>query len=237
MHRVVKSNLIYFEDIKLTSLEKVLSKNPIKYITSEAIDTTTSVSDDAYYLITFDDGYSSDYDIVFPLLKKRNIRATFFVNPQTVGQNGYVTWAMLQEMSDFGMSIESHSFSHPNMTHITLDRAKEEFINSRKIISEILNKKVTLFSFPFGFYNINLLNLATECGYEKCFVSDHGLALPEMISIPRNSINKTMSINDINKILRCSIATRIKWKCNDFLKYNLKKMLGIKLYVFLRNRF
>ena len=29
MHRVVKSNLIYFEDIKLTSLEKVLSKNII----------------------------------------------------------------------------------------------------------------------------------------------------------------------------------------------------------------
>jgi len=36
-------------------------------------------------LITFDDGYYDNYKIVFPLLKKYNIKATFFINTLFIG--------------------------------------------------------------------------------------------------------------------------------------------------------
>ena len=40
---------------------------------------------------------------------------------------------MLQEMSEYGMCIKSHGDSHLNMTEISSDKAKQEFINSKKI--------------------------------------------------------------------------------------------------------
>ena len=185
-------------------------------------------------LLTFDDGYASDYNVVFPRLKERNIQATFFINPQTVGKEGYVNWDMTQEMSKHGMCIGSHSDSHPNMTKISSDEAKQEFINSKKIITNKINKNVIFFAFPFGFYNIKLVKLAIKCGYQKCFVSNHGVVALDTLIMPRNSINKTMNFYDIDKILKCSIGTRVKWKCEDFIKSSLKKIFGVRIYNFLR---
>jgi peptidoglycan/xylan/chitin deacetylase (PgdA/CDA1 family) len=38
-------------------------------------------------LITFDDGYYDNYKVVFPLLKKYNLKATFFINTLFIGEN------------------------------------------------------------------------------------------------------------------------------------------------------
>jgi hypothetical protein len=48
-------------------------------------------------------------------------------------KKAYVNWNMLQEMSEYGMCIKSHGDSHLNMTEISSDKAKQEFINSKKI--------------------------------------------------------------------------------------------------------
>jgi peptidoglycan/xylan/chitin deacetylase (PgdA/CDA1 family) len=234
LHRVVESNCIDFEDITIASFDKILSKDSSKYITAEDVDKVKIKSDRVYYLITFDDGYVSDYNIVFPRLKERNIQATFFINPKTVGKKGYVNWDMTQEMSRHGMCIGSHSDSHPNMTKISIDKAKQEFIDSKKSINSKINKNVNFFAFPFGFYNVNLVKLAIKCGYQKCFVSDHGVVAPDRLIIPRNSINKTMSFDDIDEILKCSMSTRMKWKCEDIIKSSLKKIFGVRIYNFIR---
>ena len=234
LHRVVESNCIDFEDITIVSFDKILSKDSSKYITAEDVDKVKIKSDRVYYLITFDDGYVSDYNIVFPRLKERNIQATFFINPQTVGKEGYVNWDMTQEMSKHGMCIGSHSDSHPNMTKIGIDKAKQEFIDSKKSITSKINKNVIFFAFPFGFYNIKLVKLAIKCGYQKCFLSNHGVIATDSLIAPRNSINKTMSFNDVDKILKCSISTRFEWKCKDIIKSFLKKVLSVNFYKFLR---
>jgi peptidoglycan/xylan/chitin deacetylase (PgdA/CDA1 family) len=234
LHRVVKFNCIDFEDITIASLDKILSKDSSKYITAKDVDKAKVKSDRVYYLITFDDGYASDYNVVFPRLKERGVKATFFINPQIVGKEGYINWTMVQEMSENGMCIGSHSDSHPNMTKIGTDKAKQEFIDSKKIITSKINKNVNFFAFPFGFYNIKLVKLAIKCGYQECFSSNHGAVSPDRLIIPRNSINKTMSFDDIDKILKCSISTRVKWKCEDIIKSSLKRIFGVRIYNFIR---
>ena len=234
LHRVVKFNCIDFEDITIASLDKILSKDSSKYITAKDVDKVKVKSDKVYYLITFDDGYLSDYDLVFPKLKERNIKATFFISPQTIGKEGYIDWSMVREMSRHGMCIGSHSYSHPNMTKVSIDKAKQEFIDSKKSITCEINKNVNFFAFPFGFYNVNLVELAIKCGYQKCFVSNHGVVALDALIVPRNSINKTMNFYDIDKILKCSISTRVKWKCEDIIKSSLKRIFGIRLYNLLR---
>jgi peptidoglycan/xylan/chitin deacetylase (PgdA/CDA1 family) len=236
LHRVVESNCIDFEDITMASFDKILSKDSSRYISAEDADKVKAKNDSVYYLLTFDDGYVSDYDVIFPRLKERNIKATFFINPQTVGREGHVSWPMVQEMSEHGMCIGSHSDSHPNMTKITIDKAKQEFIDSKKNITNKINKEVIFFSFPFGFYNTKLVKLAIKCGYQRCFISNHGVVIEDTLMMPRNSINKTMNFDDIDKILNCSISTRVKWTCEDITKSFLKKIFGVRFYNYLRKR-
>jgi len=234
LHKVVKSNCIDFEDITMAALNKILSKEPSRYISIEDVNKDREKSKIVYYLITFDDGFLSDYNIVYPILKHKNIKATFFINPDTIGKNGYVSWSMVQEMSKYGMCIGSHSNSHPDMTKISFDKAEQELINSKQRITNNIKKNVLYFSFPFGSYTKKLLDLASHAGYQKCFLSSHGVIESDSSSLHRNSINKTMSFDDIDKVLKCSTSTRFKWRCEDFVKNYLKKLFGVKFYTFLR---
>jgi len=234
LHRVVKSNCIDFEDITITSFKRIVSQDSNKYISVEDVSEEAIKSKEKYYLITFDDGYLSDYYLVYPILKQKNIRATFFINPSTVGSDGHVSWDMVREMKEHGMCIESHSYSHPDMTKITLDNAKQELINSKKAIAKEIKVDVFYFSFPFGFYSKKLVDLAIDCGYQKCFVSSHGVYDSGSLTIHRNSINKTMGLCDIDAILNCSIGIRLKWKFEDIIKHFLKNFFGVKFYTYLR---
>ena len=72
-------------------------------------------------IITFDDGYLSNYDIAFPILKKYQMKATIFPIGITVGQSFYkdtgvaisphFDLAEMREMADSGLiSFQSHTY-------------------------------------------------------------------------------------------------------------------------------
>tara|TARA_B100001059_G_C17739265_1_gene530667 strand:- start:573 stop:1220 length:648 start_codon:yes stop_codon:yes gene_type:complete len=209
-------------------------KDSGQFITMKNVDDIKIKSNKRYYLLTFDDGNLSDFNIVFPLLQELKIKATFFINPKTVGNKNFMNWAMVEEMSEYGMCIGSHSYSHHNMQKLKIRDAKKEFDESKEIISKKINQKVDFFAFPYGKYNNTLVQLAISCGYDKCFVSKHGVISSGNLIIPRNSINGSMSFYQIDKVLECSIYTRVKWIFLDSIKSILKNTLGEKIYIHLR---
>src|SRR5258707_811845 len=69
-------------------------------------------------VITIDDGWRSTYTEVFPEMKRRHFPFTVFVYPRIIGQTAHaMTWKQVRELSDAGVDIQSHSLSHPFLTH------------------------------------------------------------------------------------------------------------------------
>jgi len=235
LHRVVPSQCKTFEDISLENLQIVFSQISSRYLTIS--DNVDNLDNENYYIVTFDDGYLSDYELVFPLIKKLNIVATFFINPENVGKPGFMNWDMIREMSIAGMSIGSHGYSHQNMANLSFNDAKDELLKSRETIAKNIDKVISSFSFPFGQYNNNLIELAWRCGYSNCFVSSHGIMSSKKNFIPRNSINSKMNKSDILNILFASNKVILKWKIEDFVKITVKMFLGVNTYKKIRDLF
>lgn len=121
-------------------------------------------------LITFDDGYTNNYTYLFPILKKLDMKATIFVVASSVGQTPgeypHFTWEEAREMEQSGLvDIQSHTYSHCDLTSLTPEQIKYELRMSRYLIEKNLNKKCDYLAYPFGFYNDEVLNVATEAGY------------------------------------------------------------------------
>lgn len=81
--------------------------------------------------LTFDDGPSKKTTpTVLAALKKHNVRATFF----TVGENAEKNPALLKEIYEAGHEIGNHTYSHPNLRSLSLEKIKEELSRTDRAI-------------------------------------------------------------------------------------------------------
>lgn len=125
-------------------------------------------------LLTFDDGHVSNHRIAFPLLVEHGMRADFFVNPGNVGSAGYASWQDLREMSDAGMSIQSHGHDHVYLTTLDPRTLRDRLRAARQRIEDGIGAPVTLLAPPGGRMPPDLAAIARECGYRHVLSSRPG---------------------------------------------------------------
>jgi peptidoglycan/xylan/chitin deacetylase (PgdA/CDA1 family) len=117
-------------------------------------------------VVTFDDGHVSNYRLGFPALLAARLRADFFVNPAQVGTPGFASWSELREMSNAGMSIQSHGFDHRTyLTALSPPRLRDELRRARLEIEDRVGRPVTLLAPPGGRAPAGLPRVAAEVGY------------------------------------------------------------------------
>ena len=109
-------------------------------------------------LITFDDGYYSNYEYIYPILKKYNIKASIFVVTDKVGKEidgiKYLGWKECLEMQNSGLvEIFSHSKRHIFYDKFSAKVIRNDVMESYEVIEEKLgNKKIKVFAYPYGAY-------------------------------------------------------------------------------------
>lgn len=135
-------------------------------------------------IISFDDGYKNVFDNAFPLLKKYNMRGTFYVITKLLDKPNRMTWEQLAELRDSGMEIGSHTLWHPYLTKS--GKVKQEIADSQKILEEKLNITVTTFAYPYGISNSRIENLVKEAGYKtgRSYADGDGITHENLFRIP-----------------------------------------------------
>ncbi len=117
-------------------------------------------------ILSFDDGWKDQFEYAFPILLKHHYTATFFVFTNSIGKRSFLSWDNLKTLRDAGMTIGSHSRSHPYLTHITNPAAlADEIFGSKKILEKNLGITVNEFAYPFGQYNQAIIALVQQAGY------------------------------------------------------------------------
>jgi peptidoglycan-N-acetylglucosamine deacetylase len=96
--------------------------------------------------LTFDDGPDPTYTPkILDILKKYNIKATFFV----VGQNAQANPDIIQRMYNEGHEIGNHSYTHPNIGKTSAIQTTFELNSTQRIIEAITGHSTVLFRPPY----------------------------------------------------------------------------------------
>lgn len=115
--------------------------------------------------ITFDDGYLDNYTTAFGILREFGFSATIFVVTDLLGKKRYMNWSHAREMRDYGISFQSHTCTHPDLTKIGHVAGLRELVESRGKIEDILGTAVRHFAYPYGKYNHDVINRVRDAGY------------------------------------------------------------------------
>lgn len=125
-------------------------------------------------VVTFDDGYANNYTHAFPILQEYQFPAILFVPSDLLGQEGFLTWAQLQQMRQAGIDIGSHTRTHAYLPELPLDEQREQIFQSKRRLEEKLGIKIDYFSYQTGGFNEQIKALVKEAGYKGACTTNRG---------------------------------------------------------------
>lgn len=139
-----KNNYIF---ASVSEMDKVCAENPKKNVA----------------VLTFDDGYESDYKYVLPILEKHNAKATFFIVGSMLNSPFYLTDSQLKKLADSpyaeigNHSYELHKKSPAELISVYSELSETEniildFQKNKSVLEKITAKPVTALSYPNGIY-------------------------------------------------------------------------------------
>ena len=176
-------------------------------------------------LITFDDGYRSNYELLFPLLQAYQMKAvvSIMVYMQDVSADNFLSWDMCREMADSGLvEIGSHAYSLHNLGDLGgnfdpggingIQRDPEEsdsafearvlgdIQKSHDRIAQEVGQPVTFFAYPFGITEPDAEAFVHEL-FPVTAVTRHGTADlgKGLHELPRMTVTMDRELEDILK--------------------------------------
>lgn len=94
-----------------------------------------------------------------------------------------LTWDEVREMHALGMTIGSHTMTHPNLPSAGADAARAELTQSRARLEQEVNAPVTMFSYPNGgadrYMTPEIRDVVRETGYQGATTSRNAFATPD----------------------------------------------------------
>jgi peptidoglycan/xylan/chitin deacetylase (PgdA/CDA1 family) len=123
--------------------------------------------------ITIDDGFSSAYQVVWPILKKYQVKATLFLYTDVIGAPVALNWPQVQEMTASGLiDVQSHGKSHASLSRGPNDksnrayraRIRKEMRGADAAFQKHLGQLPAYFAYPYGDSSDVAIAIAREEG-------------------------------------------------------------------------
>jgi peptidoglycan/xylan/chitin deacetylase (PgdA/CDA1 family) len=98
-------------------------------------------------------------------METKGIKGTWFVNPASVGGDGLVTLAQLQEMYAAGWDIANHSYAHTRLPDYPLETQQSHIQTAIDwLIANDMPRSAYHFAYPYGDYNDDTITAMQNVG-------------------------------------------------------------------------
>ena len=139
--------------------------------------------------LTFDDGFRDVLEQALPVLTRNGFQAIIYLVSGRIG--GTNEWqqragdvaeplmdeAQVRDWLAAGQRIGSHTVTHPWLTRLSPEVAREEIASSRKALQDRFGVAVEHFCYPYGDCDERVRDLVDEAGYHTACTTKTGINL------------------------------------------------------------
>lgn len=185
---------------------------------------------DKSVVITFDDGFKNVFAEAFPILQEYGFSATIFLVPNYCGKlNNWpgqpdsikpqhlLSWNEIREMDQYGIQFGAHTLNHPYLTQIHREEAEKEILLSKRIMEDLLQRKIDLFAYPYGGFDRHIKKIVSQLFIGSCS-TNLGFACNESDIYALERIDYFYIKNDwiFKQLLSQNLVTYLK--CRNMLR-------------------
>ena len=141
-------------------------------------------------ILTFDDGYLNVLRNGIDPLAVHGFRAIQFLPVNFLGKRNewdlaageapepIMNVGQVREWIAAGHEIGSHTLSHPLLTRLSREQAREEIQASRRKLEDLFGRTIPHFCYPYGDCDDHIRELVREAGYTTACTTDWGVNPP-----------------------------------------------------------
>lgn len=128
--------------------------------------------------LTFDDWWVDNYDFIYPILKKYNIKVNLSIIAWKIWSDTkridqFMIKSEIQKMIDTWLvEIMSHSYNHLELSKIPKKNLEKEICESKKYLEKALGVKVWTMVYPSGKYDSDVISETKKCWYYYGLTTD-----------------------------------------------------------------
>lgn len=138
-------------------------------------------------VLTFDDGYIDNLQACDELAR-RGMSASWFIVSGSVGREPawpadgrpagrLLNASELRQMHDAGMEIGSHTVSHARMPELDDGTLRQELVDSKAALEDVIGAAVTSFAYPYGAWDERCAAAVEAAGYAAACTTRTGWTL------------------------------------------------------------
>ena len=119
-------------------------------------------TDEPKVSVSFDAAWGADdTDELLRILEENDVKSTFFL----CGYWVEIYPEEVKKIAEAGHDLGNHSATHPHMSQLTAEQITEELQKCHQNVKELTGIEMDLFRPPFGEYDNEVIDTATENGY------------------------------------------------------------------------
>jgi peptidoglycan/xylan/chitin deacetylase (PgdA/CDA1 family) len=130
-------------------------------------------------VISFDDGYLSDYSHAMPVLKALGWPGVLNLEIDNV-RPGDLTATQVRRLIDAGWEVDSHTITHPDLTTLSDSQLRRELVGSRAYLRKHFRVPADFFCYPAGRFDGRVVVAVKAAGYRAATTTEPGLASPKL---------------------------------------------------------
>jgi len=138
----------------------------------------TPISTEKVVVIMFDDGWLSQYSTALPILESYGYKASFAIYPKAIdGQySDYMSWTQIEFLAKNGHDIESHTYSHLDLSSLPASVLRSELVNSKLELEQHgIQAGALIYPEGLGVDNETVKQAVKDAGYLVARGVDEGL--------------------------------------------------------------
>ena len=152
--------------LRPTELEQLIVDLQRGGYTFQTLSEATEAPAPRSMVLTFDDGYVDNYTELFPILKRRQVKATCFVTNRGEADPTFLSPAQIREMAASGLvEFGGHTANHTVLDRVSAAEVSREVLENRDWLKQVLGTAPSAFAYPCGGFNEDVIACVKAAGY------------------------------------------------------------------------